>query len=111
MHATRIAGALIAITGFVFLVIARVQLGSSFAIMPRAKELVTHGLYSRIRNPMYVFIDVMLFGLILLFGVPWLFLSLVVLILAQMKQAHREAAVLLRKFGPAYLEYRKHTWF
>lgn len=54
----RIAGVIIAVAGFALT--ARINLGKSFAFTPQAKSLVTHGLYSRIRNPMYVFADVTL---------------------------------------------------
>ena len=60
----RIAGAILAATGYILFVVARLQLGKSFSVSPQAKELFTHGLYSRIRNPIYVFVAVMWFGLI-----------------------------------------------
>jgi len=34
--------------------------GQSFSVTPQARELVTHGLYSKIRNPIYVFSALML---------------------------------------------------
>lgn len=45
--ALRIAGATVAIAGYFLLITARIQLGRSFSVSPQAKELVTHGLYSR----------------------------------------------------------------
>lgn len=107
----RIAGAVIAIVGYSLVATARVQLGRSFAVTPQAKELVTHGLYSRIRNPMYVFVDVTIFGLIFAVNFPWLLLLLAVWMAGQARQAGREARVLQEKFGQTYLDYRKQTWF
>lgn len=109
--ALRLAGAIAAGMGDVLLCLARIQLGTSFSVRPQAKELVTHGLYSRIRNPMYVFVDLTLFGLILVFELPWLFVILGILVVVQIFQARREAAVLQQKFGQAYLDYRRQTWF
>jgi len=109
--AMRIFGALIAGVAYVLVCLARVQLGASFSVRPRAKELVTHGLYSRVRNPMYLFVDLMLFGLILVFQVPWLFVALVFLVVSQVFQARQEAGVLKQKFGQTYLDYRRQTWF
>ena len=43
------------IAGFVLWTTARVQLGKSFTVSAQAKQLLTAGLYSRIRNPIYVF--------------------------------------------------------
>jgi protein-S-isoprenylcysteine O-methyltransferase Ste14 len=109
--ASRIAGAFLAVFGYVLVITARVQLGTSFSVRPRAKELVKHGLYSRIRNPMYVFVDVMLFGLILDMHLYWLFVILAGLAIFQGLQARREAKLLQEKFGQVYLDYRNQTWF
>ena len=49
------AGAVIGLPSLALLVLARLELGSSFSVRPKAQTLVTHGLYSRIRNPIYVF--------------------------------------------------------
>jgi protein-S-isoprenylcysteine O-methyltransferase Ste14 len=109
--ASRIAGAFLAVFGYVLVITARVQLGTSFSVRPEARELVTHGLYSRIRNPMYVFLDVLLFGLVLVLHMYWLFLILAGLAIFQGLQARREAKLLREKFGQAYLDYRNQTWF
>ena len=50
------------------LFIARLQLGKSFAVNPQAKELVTHGLYSKIRNPMYLFSGLLVLSFALALG-------------------------------------------
>ena len=109
--AVRIAGAILAVIAYALVFAARIQLGRSFSVRPQARELVTHGLYSRFRNPMYVFVDIMLFGLILALHLHWLFLILPVLVVFQARQARREAKVLQEKFGKVYLDYRKQTWF
>jgi protein-S-isoprenylcysteine O-methyltransferase Ste14 len=109
--ASRIAGGFLVVFGYVLVITARVQLGTSFSVRPRANELVKHGLYSRIRNPMYVFVDVMLFGLILVLHLYWLFVILAGLAIFQGLQARREAKLLHEKFGQIYLDYRNQTWF
>ncbi|MCU1238621.1 MAG: hypothetical protein JWP63_6588 [Candidatus Solibacter sp.] len=108
---TRIVGAILAITGFVLVGVSRLQLGRSFSVQPKASTLVTHGLYKRISHPIYVFADVMLAGLILVFTVYWLFFLLLVLMTIQAIQARREFKVLHDAFGPAYIDYRNRTWF
>jgi protein-S-isoprenylcysteine O-methyltransferase Ste14 len=107
----RIGGAVLAIAGFSMLVTARKQLGKSFAVKPQAKELVTFGLYSRIRNPIYVFADVMIFGLILVLHLNWLYALYPLLVAMHVFRAHREAKVLHLKFGQTYLDYCNQTWF
>ncbi|MFP5276751.1 MAG: methyltransferase family protein [Acidobacteriota bacterium] len=107
----RILGMVIAIAGFVLLLIARLQLGRAFSIEAKATTLVTTGLYSRIRNPVYVFSGLTLAGLILWTGRPWFFLLFVLLIPLQVFRSRQEAQVLADKFGDAYLAYRRRTWF
>ncbi len=109
--ASRIVGAVLAVTSYAFVITARIQLGKSFSFRPEARGLITHGLYSRIRNPMYVFLDVMVSGLILVLRLYWLFVILAVLVVFQIRQARREAVLLREKFGQAYLDYAGKTWF
>jgi protein-S-isoprenylcysteine O-methyltransferase Ste14 len=107
----RIAGAIVAVCGYVLFVTARLQLGKSFSVSPQAKALVTHGLYSRIRNPIYVCVGVMWLGVIVALCLYWLIVPLVALLVMQVFRSGRESRVLEEKFGQAYLDYRKQTWF
>jgi len=107
----QIGGVVLAVVSFALVLVARAQLGKSFSVRPEARELVTHGLYARIRHPMYVFLDLMLLGLILVLGWYWLLAALAALAVGQALQSRREAKVLQEKFGPAYAAYRKQTWF
>jgi protein-S-isoprenylcysteine O-methyltransferase Ste14 len=107
----RAMGAIVAVFGYVLFVVARLQLGASFSVSPQAKELVTHGLYARIRNPIYVFVVVMWVGLIVALHLYWLFMPFLALLLMQLIRAGREAKVLQERFGQAYLDYREQTWF
>ena len=54
---------------------------------------------------------IFLVGLVLILWRPDLLIVLLVLIPAQIIRARREAAVLEAKFGDAYRDYRKRTWF
>ena len=107
----RIAGAIVAIPAFILWFIARVQLGKSFSITPQAKELVTHGLYSKIRNPVYFFGSLFIAGLFLYIGRPWLLLLFVLLVPLHLFRIKKEEKVLQEKFGETYLKYKKSTWF
>jgi protein-S-isoprenylcysteine O-methyltransferase Ste14 len=109
--ALRVAGAIAAIAGYILFITARLQLGKAFSVTPQAKELVTLGLYSRIRNPIYIFVLVMWLGLIMALHLYWLFVPFSLLLVLQVVRGRREARLLEEKFGQTYLDYRKRTWF
>ena len=110
-NAQRYIGTALVIVGISFIVVARFQLGRSFSIRPEARQLVTTGLYSKIRNPIYVFGAVMIAGLILIFQRPSLWLLLAIIVIAQTMRARREARVLEAAFGDTYREYHRKAWF
>jgi len=107
----RYIGTVLAVVGVTLVGVARFQLGKSFAVKAEAHELVTRGLYSKIRNPIYVFGVVMLIGIILVVQKPVLWIVLVIMVIGQVIRARREARVLETAFGDAYREYRRKTWF
>ncbi len=107
----REVGSAFMFVGMAGIVTARYQLGGSFAIRPEAHKLVTHGIYSKIRNPIYVFGSVLVAGLVLVLHRPSLWLLFVFIVVMQTLRAHREAQVLEAAFGDAYREYRRKTWF
>jgi protein-S-isoprenylcysteine O-methyltransferase Ste14 len=94
-----------------FWIAARRQLGASFSVRPEARRLVTSGLYTRLRHPVYVFGTPAVMGvLVALLG--WGALTIVVIVVpVEIVRARREEAVLAERFGPEYEAYRKRTWF
>jgi protein-S-isoprenylcysteine O-methyltransferase Ste14 len=108
---TRIVGAVISLPSLSLLILARLQLGGSFSIGAKAQTLVTAGLYSRIRNPIYVFAGLTIAGGALLLGLPKFLWMLVVLVPLQIYRARREESVLAAKFGDEYRAYKARTWF
>lgn len=107
----RYVGTVLAIVGISFVALARYQLGRSFSVSAQAHRLVTSGLYSKIRNPIYVFGLVMLLGLALVLQKPEFWVFLAIAAIAQVIRARREARVLEAAFGEKYREYRRQTWF
>jgi protein-S-isoprenylcysteine O-methyltransferase Ste14 len=109
--AMRIAGLVLVAFGITLLTIARFELGNSFSVTPQARALVTRGIYSRVRNPIYIFGTIAIAGLILWFRQPVLLLLVAILVPMQIARARAEARVLEQKFGDEYRAYRRNTWF
>lgn len=104
-------GAALTVAGFALWTLERFQLGSSLAVTAQAKQLVVRGLYSKIRNPIYVFSSIGIGGFILLVGRPIWLLIFAVVIPLQVWRARVESRVLAAKFGDQYRAYRAATWF
>jgi len=86
-------------------------LGPHSQSLAQARQLVTRGLDSRIRNPIYVFGSCIIAGVFLLLGHPAWLLIFAFVIPLQIWRARKEAAVLQAEFGEQYRVYRSSTWF
>jgi protein-S-isoprenylcysteine O-methyltransferase Ste14 len=107
----RLVGLGLAFAGFVMWTVARFQLGNSLTVTAQAKQLVTRGVYSKIRNPIYVFGSLFIVGYILLLDRPRWLLIFAVIIPLQIWRVRKESQVLEAKFGDEYRNYRSGTWF
>jgi len=107
----QVAGICLLGIGFVLWTTARFQLGRSLTVTAQARQLVTRGLYSKIRNPIYVFGSCVIAGLILVLGRPVWLLAFLIVIPLQIWRARKESSVLEASFGEEYRRYRAGTWF
>ena len=60
----QLLGMVLGVIGFGLWTVARFQLGNSLTVTAQAKQLVTRGLYSKIRNPIYFFGSLFIIGFI-----------------------------------------------
>jgi len=109
--AMRVAGFLMIATGCLLNIWARLTLGNSFSVLPQARKLVTGGIYSVIRHPVYVTGMMALAGLCLYLAQPRYLLLVAVGTVLQHRRSRKEEAVLEAKFGQQYRDYRARTWF
>ena len=109
--AARWVGLALAVIGLSGVIVARSTLGKSFSVTPKARALVTTGIYSKIRNPIYVSAEVVLVGLAFILWNVYFLIVPAALIPLQVLRARKEAQVLEEKFGEEYREYRRRTWF
>ncbi|WP_109487672.1 methyltransferase family protein [Occallatibacter savannae] len=108
---SRVAGLAIGVPALLLLLTARIQLGRAFSVRAKASNLVTTGLYSRIRNPIYVFSALTILSVIIWSGQFAFLLIFAILIPVQIVRSRKESAVLEAKFGDEYREYKRKTWF
>jgi protein-S-isoprenylcysteine O-methyltransferase Ste14 len=110
--AVRLAGLGLVTIAFVLFVLALVSLGDAWRLgLDEAGpgRLVTHGIYSVSRNPIYLFFDLYFIGTFLING-GLLFLLLAVLTVLNLHyQILHEERFLARLHGSAYEAYRART--
>src|SRR5437868_4077896 len=99
----RVAGLFLFVSSFVLLTLARINLGNSFSVTPQARRVVKHGVYSKVRHPVYVFSTLLFAGLIFYVNRPIFLLLFLVLIPVQVLRARAEERVLEDKFGEEYV--------
>lgn len=104
-------GMAIAAIGISLWALARIQLGSSFSVSPQARRLVTTGLYSKFRNPIYLFGGVGIVGVLVALGNWTVLVMFLALYSIQISRAKKEAKALEATFGDEYRRYRARTWF
>ena len=91
---------------------ARIELGRALSVKAKADSLVTTGLYARIRNPIYVFGGLMSVGIFIFAHRPWsLCRSGTLRSRCKCSAYAKEEQVLEAKFGDAYRDYKRRTWF
>jgi protein-S-isoprenylcysteine O-methyltransferase Ste14 len=105
------AGMAVAAFGYAMWALARIQLGKSFSVTAQARKLVTTGLYSKIRNPIYFFAGIAYAGVITAWGNWYAFAGFVSYFLFQGLRARKESQVLEAAFGDEYRRYKAQTWF
>ena len=114
LHAqpVRMLGAAVSCFGLLIFVLAFFSFGDSWRIgidRKTAGQLVTGGIFSISRNPIYVAFDLIFIGIFLMNG-TWFFLVFSLLaILAVHSQTLREETFLAQRYGAAYERYRRTT--
>jgi protein-S-isoprenylcysteine O-methyltransferase Ste14 len=103
-------GLAISLPGFALWLLARHQFGESFAVRAEAKKLVTHGLYAKIRNPIYFFAFFAFAGEFVALGAYGAIPVLLIFQAGQFMRIKREEQVLEAAFGDEYRAYKSKTW-
>ncbi len=104
------------IVGVVLLVLGFIIHGYSHYIHEQAhqqsekiEKLVTEGIYSKIRHPLYISLILMHFGLAFAWGIVWILVPVVIFSILTVLTAIREEDAMKEKFGEEYEEYMKRV--
>jgi protein-S-isoprenylcysteine O-methyltransferase Ste14 len=109
-HTPTLAAAVVmAAASFPLWVLARLQLGSAFSFHARADHLVTTGLYSRFRHPVYLFGSIAGVASLVALQVWWVLVIALLLSPITIIRAIREERVLRARFGEEYERWRRQT--
>lgn len=109
----RYLGVIIFLSGYGIRAIAAKRLKRQFSYLVTIQEnhqLITSGIYSRIRHPVYLGSILAVFGLVLIFPTTW---GIVFAVLFTAILAHRmslEEKLLLKYFGSVYQEYSSKSF-
>ena len=71
------------------------------------QEVVTQGVFSKIRHPMYLSLMVMEFGIFIAWGIVWMLIPVIISSILTILTALREEQSLSERFGKEYEEYKK----
>lgn len=106
-----IIGIVLVASAFFLWIVARIQLGNSFTIGAHAKELVTIGLYSKLRHPVYYFSILAVTGIAIFSWNIYMTIPVILLIVIEIIRIKQEEQVLEKTFGKKYIHYKQTTWF
>lgn len=106
------AGAVLCAIGLLLMLFAFASLGGSIQIAPQPKvggQLVTRGVYGRLRHPIYTAIVILVVGLFLRKPTVSTAIMAAVVISFLVVKARFEETLLLARY-PEYADYRRRTW-
>lgn len=111
VHIHQVVGMILTGVAFILWIAARIQLGNSFTIGAHAKHLVTTGLYTKLRHPVYYFSVLAVIGIAIFVWNMYMVVPVILLIVVEMMRIRQEERVLAKAFGKEYLRYKQTTWF
>ena len=108
---SNIIGGVIATFGFLFHIYCHGIHKQAHARSQQINKIVTIGIFSKIRHPMYSGLIITFFGISIAWGVIWMLIPSVIFTLLTVLIAIKEEEYLLSKFDEHYREYmQKVRW-
>ena len=105
-------GVIIGICGFGAAYLAYKELGRNFRVFAaprRSGKLISTGIYSNVRHPMYTAVIFAFLGYIIYWGSSWCFPLWLAMTILYIVKAWKEEGVLKQRY-PGYEDYQKRSW-
>lgn len=109
----RYAGVVLCLTGYAIRLISIRALKrqfSYFVAIQQHHQLITNGIYSLIRHPIYLGAIVLVAGMVLIFPSLYGFLFVLIYFMLLAHRMNQEEKLLLKHFGTVYQEYRSKSY-
>ena len=114
----KLIGVILVVAGFAIFILALIAFGDSWRVGIDKKnpgDLVTTGIFSKSRNPIFVFLDLYFFGTFMINGTLVFLLFAMLVIVGLHYQMNQEENALVKIHGQAYKDYcagtgRYFTW-
>jgi protein-S-isoprenylcysteine O-methyltransferase Ste14 len=110
--ALKIAGTVMIVAGLFVFVLSLISFGASWRVgidTQNAGSLVTTGIFSLTRNPIFLFLDMYFLGAWLIYPTFFFGIFAVVAAAGIHRQILQEENFLAEKYGDTYLEYRRRV--
>ncbi len=107
------SGLIINLIGLLIWWSAKIKIGENWSAgygKPQIKNLITTGIYSKLRHPLYWGINFTLFGIGLISLNVWISAISLLIIVYFFIRMHIETRYLEKALGKKYLLYEKKTW-
>ncbi len=108
----KIFGVFLCCLGFFFFVSGLVSFKSSWRVGIDTKhpgKLITGGIFSFTRNPIFLFMDLYLIGTFLIYGNVFFLISVLIIVCGNHTQILEEEKFLIEKYGKEYQEYKERV--
>ena len=106
---SNIVGGIIIIGGWIFHAYCHRVHKQAHEQSHQIEEIVKTGVFSKIRHPMYLSLIIIYFGLVIAWGVVWMFLPFFLVFALIVMTAIKEEEFLLQKFRHQYEQYMEET--
>lgn len=105
-------GSILVLVGVILRYVAKKQLQSNFTQSVQILDghrLIRDGIYSKVRHPAYIGTFFIVLGAVFIYGNIVMFVLLLLILPLGIKRINYEEALLLKKFGKEYTEYKQQV--